>query len=391
MSNGIAAIDVGTGRVKGCVFDEKGRVVTFAEEPMPQVVLNGREATQDLAAVFAAFQKVHAQVKGAGVLALTTQRGTGIAVGPKNEAIGPLISWLDRRPRAELAGPKGLRSLHAHLFLQLTGRALETTQTGVAGGAVEVVPIGEVAHGVVACGGDKNSELVGAGCIEEGEAVLSLGTALSLGMLMHGMTPDPARTFTTAAHVFGLKQVEIGLPYGGEVPAWLERTLDSFVKDQPDPDGPLFLPYLMGSLADSQARARWVGVTAETSEADLMTAGMAGLVLDVMNQISQLPRRPELLSIVGGGANDPILVQWFADALACPVSIKIRADAGLSGAAMVAAVATGRCRDWAEAKGTYAVPEARRIAPDPARAPVWNRLLARFRAELGCISGTQKL
>ncbi len=119
---------------------------------------------------------------------------------------------------------------------------------------------------------------------------------------------------------------------------------------------------------------------------------MAGVVLDVWNQVDDVLPTPLIrVTVVGGGSNSPFLVQWFADVQGVGLCVRERAKAGLAGAAMVAATALELVKDWSEASLTYAVPQGGLVTLDPARVEAWKRLLERFRAELGCISGTQKL
>ena len=149
----------------------------------------------------------------------------------------------------------------------------------------------------------------------------------------------------------------------------------------PDDSAIVFLPYLFGSNYDPQAKACLVGVDSHHSRAQIIRAVLEGIVFCHRVHLEKLlahRARTDAVRLAGGAANSLFWAQMFADVFKLPVDIVATRELGALGCAMAAAVAAGVYRDLPEAAAHMARIE-RRIAPDLARAAIYERKFARYR------------
>jgi sugar (pentulose or hexulose) kinase len=425
----IAALDLGTSSVKGALFRCASGASTArlasARAPLAPPALNGLRAEQspaDIAAqVTAVLERLTREEPATAwaALGLTTQRGTLLPLDAAGAPVGPLISWLDRRP-GELERPGDrwswverqapdiasrtarLGSVLSWICQRLTGEILDTAQTappeaGRAGPAAPLKPVGHVAPvdarslwakalglpgglPVVIAGGDKNSELAGAGVVAPGAGVVSFGTAVSLGILLPPAPPAEgalAGVFLTPAHDPRFRQAEIGLPFGGGVWTWIEGLFGQAAAAICDEDltdqAPLFLPYLMGSLTDPAASGSWIGLNPSSTPRMLAATGLEGIVHDLLAGRSRLGTALPSAILTGGGTRSPVLAQWLADALACEVEVAAAGETGAAGAAMAAALGVGVAGDWGAAVRAFCPPSSEVRRPRPPHTDRWQR------------------
>lgn len=420
-SGSIAVLDVGTSRVKGALLSARGGPEVAAHVvTLPALRLSGWRAEQDADDILRAVKDVLAALASVETsdswraLAMTTQRGTFMCVDAEGRVVAPLWSWLDRRG-LEVGGDRfdwlqknaALRSrvariwsLASWLAWELTGESVETSQTmtpeaprGAQDGlqVARIVAPGFIIHDksglpIICVGGDKNAELVGAGVVTPAAGAVSFGTALSLGVLST-KTQSVGPAFVTTSLIAGFSQWEVGLPNGGAVAPWLDDVLgaESISSLDGPVDGPLFVPYLSGSLTDRRELGAWVGLTSQASRSMLKAAGLEGWVLDLLRQQSALPSRPERLMLVGGAVNSAAgaaLAEAMADSFQVPVDIATNVDAGVRGAAMSAGVALGLVASWPEARALWALEAARTWAPRHERSARWAARLKRYEASV---------
>ena len=423
----LLGIDVGTAAVKAAIFETDGAVRASGSAAMPPLEIDGLAAWQDIRAVRHAVDSLVASVVADGGpvarVALTTQRDTVLLLGASGEPITPLISWRDMRERTRgslwdalakdgtLRAAASVRSLSSYLVEGWTGRAAEAAGTvprHLAGTALErlrmILPhelhLPSVATAGAAVGtargatlhvsgGDKNCELLGNAVLEPGQGALSLGSAISLGMVTGRPGAVTAGTVVTPASLADRWNVETGLAgglegyrrFGGAVPG------EPCVRPLLEPSL-WVLPYLAGALDAPQARLVIQGGGQDPRPEDLFQAWAQGVLGEIRRLRPALEARAgnplDSLVLSGGGALDTGWGQLTADALATDVRLVQDPWRGARGAVAAAL-------EW-EASGTgmafvrRGTQEGTLCHPDPARAgevrdyyQVWDALSARER------------
>ena len=182
---------------------------------------------------------------------------------------------------------------------------------------------------VVAGGGDNACAAIGAGLIEEGHGVCSLGTSGTL--FVHSMTPriDPEGALNAFCDAVpgGYHLMGVILAAGGSL-GWFRdkvvaaeadllaaKGLDPFavLLDQAaavpaGADGLLFLPYLAGERSphmDPHARGAWVGLSLAHDRRHMVRALIEGVgfaYADCLERMRALGIEPPSVMLTGGGA-----------------------------------------------------------------------------------------
>ena len=116
-----------------------------------------------------------------------------------------------------------------------------------------------------------------------------------------------------------------------------------------------FLPYLMGErspINDTNARGTFLGMTMDTSRADLLQAvleGVAFAIRDSFEVAKSLGIEISRSNICGGGAKSPLWRRIFANVLGIPLDM-VKTEQGPGyGAAMLAMVGCGEFSSVREA------------------------------------------
>ena len=150
----------------------------------------------------------------------------------------------------------------------------------------------------------------------------------------------------------------------------------------PKPDGPLYHPYLYGASRNASARAGWFGLAGWHDGADMLRALFEGVAFAHLAHIERLEASgvdTGDITLSGGGAKSPVWQQMIADMLGRPVKVAAQAESGALGAAMAAAVGTGRYRDIdAAAEAMVAAPVI--VEPSPGVKEFYKRRFALWQA-----------
>jgi len=396
----LVGVDVGTSAVKVLVLDERGRRLARVRRILPPLVVDppaagrGRASpgsvTQDPVSTLEEVERALAAVDRVGrwsLIALTTQRDTLLLTDGSERPLTPLVSWRDARDRhaplldSLLAGlpPSGdssvvrVRSLASWLSSVWTGRAAETPATlprhlsgpglrdgkdrlgtdalpdllsvGAEAGRRRGVPVHVTA-------GDKNCEMLGAGVRAPGRAALSMGSAISLGMITdegQGRPPDASGRVVTPAALPGRWNVETGLVIGMDGLDRIDRWLGSKGDRWLDPGfqrvpvlRPWFAPALDGAGSGVMAR----GLERLRSSDDVRQAWAQGVVSEVARLAPSIEEAVEHtigeVVLSGGGGTEAAWTALVAAALDVPVR---RADdpwRAARGAIVCALLATDR-------------------------------------------------
>ncbi len=210
---------------------------------------------------------------------------------------------------------------------------------------------------VCAGAGDNAAAAVGTGVVGEGGCNLSLGTSGTVFISSKAFKVDDFNSLHAFAHADGgwhlmgcmlsaascskwlMEDIFRTEDYSGEQAAIDERKLGE--------NHVFFLPYLMGErspINDTNARATFLGMTMDTTRADLTQAvleGVAFAIRDSFEVAKQLGLSIPSTRICGGGAKSPLWKTIFANVLGIPLeSVASEQGPGLGGA-MLAMAACG--------------------------------------------------
>ena len=210
---------------------------------------------------------------------------------------------------------------------------------------------------VVAGAGDNAAAAVGTGVVGEGGCNLSLGTSGTLFISSRKFGVDPYNALHAFAHADGGWHLMACMLSAASCNKWLcediLHTSDYAAEQAEITDEKLgrnhvfFLPYLMGErspINDTDARACFIGMSMDTSRADLVQAVLEGVAFAIRDSFEiakslgiDIPRS----RICGGGAKSPLWRKIFANVLGIPLDmVKTEQGPGYGGA-MLAMVGCG--------------------------------------------------
>jgi xylulokinase len=251
---------------------------------------------------------------------------------------------------------------------------------------------------VAAGAGDTPAGALGAGLTEPGTIQLTIGTGVQL---VTPVTERPAPVANPVTHLYraatrdGWYAMAAGLT-GGATLSWVRQL---FAVDWPDvyataarppnPDDPIFLPYLIGERTpylDPRMRGAWTGLDARHDRAALLYAALEGVAFAIADGLDALPGRTtrRVLRLAGGGSTHPAWRALLANALRAELHAVDTPAASARGAALLGAVAAGLLDEGdlstaAVAHTTLvAEPGAGAAALEPRRAR-FHRVLAALR------------
>ena len=206
---------------------------------------------------------------------------------------------------------------------------------------------------MVAGGEDTSCAALAAGVVDEGQAMLSLGTAGTINLVQAAPITHPR--LLTFEHVLPGRWLLGGsMAAFGAALEWCRRLLgDQFSVESlgdlaadapPGAGGLVFLPYLSGELQpinDGHARGAFVGLTLQHGPAHLTRAVMEGAVFALAHNL-HLAREAggtvTELRASGGPTNSPHWCQMLADITGVPLHLPtLTGGAPLGGALLAAA------------------------------------------------------
>lgn len=196
---------------------------------------------------------------------------------------------------------------------------------------------------------DSYVDLYGAGVRQDGDAGILLGSTMVIGRIAgRGATPDGLRR---TLHVGEGEMLGGWTSCAGSLLGWARELVGEGaacdeVDRLPGSAGLLVLPYLAGERApvwDADARGAVLGLTLQTSGADIMGAAREAVALsaaDITTRIEGALGATETYRAAGGGAAIPGLVEAVASATGAVVEVVDHPGEALGGA-LVAAQALG--------------------------------------------------
>lgn len=185
---------------------------------------------------------------------------------------------------------------------------------------------------------------LGAGVTKLGRAVLSIGTSAAIRMTHQQPIPDVETQLFN--YILDKKHYVIGgaSNNGGAVYAWLQKIVEQEVDASSIPIGAerlLFLPYLLGERApiwNTNARAAFIGLSNQHTEAHLLRATLEGIVFNIY-QIAQALEKSttEIKEIYasGGFTQNDLGMQILADVFNAKVILQEHEEGTALGAAIL--------------------------------------------------------
>ena len=145
-----------------------------------------------------------------------------------------------------------------------------------------------------------------------------------------------------------------------------------------------FLPYLMGERSphnDPNARGTFIGMTMDTSRADMTQAvleGVAFALRDSLEVAKSLGIQIERTKICGGGAKSPLWRKIIANVMNLKVDMIESEEGPALGGAMLAAVACGEYES-VEAAARKLVKVTGTVEPEPELATKYEKRYQTFK------------
>lgn len=248
-------------------------------------------------------------------------------------------------------------------------------------------------HVVVAAGaGDNAAAAVGTATVGEGRCNISLGTSGTIFISAQNFGVDPHNALHAFAHADGHYHLMGCMLSAASCNKWwmedILHTID-FTKEQAQIEKlgrnqVFFLPYLMGERSphnDSNARGTFVGMSMDTTRADMTQAvleGVAFALRDSFEVAKTLGIRIDRTKICGGGAKSPLWKKIIANVLNVKVDVIESEEGPGLGGAMLAAVACG-VYDSVEEIANAFVKVVDTVEPDEELAKLYEERYQKFK------------
>ena len=247
---------------------------------------------------------------------------------------------------------------------------------------------------VCAGAGDNAAAAVGTGVVGEGGCNISLGTSGTLFISSQKFKVDRHNALHAFAHADGGYHLMGCILSAASCNKWLMEDIlgsDDYAAEQAaigeeslGENDVFFLPYLMGErspINDTNARGTLIGMTMDTSRADLVQAVLEGVAFAIRDNVEiarSLGIQVDSSKICGGGAKSRLWRRIIANVLNCRLEIPVSEQGpGMGGAmlAMVACGAYGSVKECCE-KLTHV---ADTVQPEPALVAKYEGKYRRFR------------
>jgi xylulokinase len=260
---------------------------------------------------------------------------------------------------------------------------------------------------VVAVGcGDEMAATLGAGVFEPGEVCDVVGTAEPVCAASDSPREDP--TMLVECHPHADPEAWLlenpGFVSGGNLRWWRDQFAPLEVRSEregggdaydllseeargipPGAGGVVFLPCMQGAMApewNGAARGVFYGLTLAHTRAHMTRAvleGSAFALRDILEAMVAAGLDVRRLTIVGGGAKGPLWRQIKADVTGYPIRIPTSVETTATGAAILAAVASGVHASVAEATRAFVSYEPDEHQPDPEAREIYDASYQRYR------------
>ena len=256
-------------------------------------------------------------------------------------------------------------------------------------------------HVVVAAGaGDNAAAAVGTGTVGDGMCNISLGTSGTIFISSDKFGVDKYNALHAFDHADGhyhlmgcmLSAASCNKWWMDEIIGTKEYAKEQEAISRLGENHVFFLPYLMGERSphnDPAARGTFIGMTMDTSRADMTQAVLEGVAFglrDCLEIAKSLGISLERTKIVGGGAKSPLWRKIIANALGLKVDVPACEEGPSMGGAMLAMVACGAYPDVVSAANAI-VKVVDTIEPDPELVEKYNERYDEFRRIYPAVKG----
>ena len=245
---------------------------------------------------------------------------------------------------------------------------------------------------VAAGAGDNAAAAVGTGTVGDGMCNISMGTSGTIFISSEKFGVDKNNALHAFAHADGhYHLMGCMLSAASCNKWWMDDILGTsdYAKEQAQieklgENHVFFLPYLMGERSphnDPDARGTFIGMTMDTSRADMTQAvleGVAFALRDSFEVARSLGISIERTKICGGGAKSPLWKKIIANVMNIKVDVQESEEGPGYGGAILAAVACGEYGSVQEAAKKL-VKVVDTVEPDPELAAKYEARYAQFR------------
>ena len=249
---------------------------------------------------------------------------------------------------------------------------------------------------VVVCAGagDNAAAAIGTGTVGEGRCNISLGTSGTVFISSEQFRVDPHNALHAFAHADGgFHLMGCMLSAASCNKWWMEDILhdgdyaaaqEAIVPEKLGRSHVFYLPYLMGGrspINDTNARAVFLGMTMDTTRADMtqaMLEGVAFALRDSVEVARSLGLDISRSTLCGGGSRSPLWRTILANVLGIPLDLPATEQGPGYGAALLALVACGRYRNVAEVSRAMLHIQAT-VQPDPELTALYDARYAEFK------------
>lgn len=247
---------------------------------------------------------------------------------------------------------------------------------------------------VVAGAGDNAAAAVGTEVVGEGGCNISLGTSGTVFISSSVFGVDSTNGLHAFAHADGGWHLMGCMLSAASCNKWfcedVLKTTDFAGEQANIPEEKLgenhvfFLPYLMGErspINDTNARGVFLGMTMDTTRADLVQAVLEGVAFAIRDSVEvarSLGIEISSSKICGGGAKSPLWKKIFANVLNMELEIPVSEQGPGMGGAMLAMVA---CGEYDSVKNCCKalVSTADTVKPEPELAEKYEKRYQQFR------------
>ena len=261
--------------------------------------------------------------------------------------------------------------------------------------AAAVTALGLPTDVVVCAGaGDNAAAAIGTGTVGEGRCNISLGTSGTVFISSEQFRVDPHNALHAFAHADGgFHLMGCMLSAASCNKWWMEDILhdgdyaaaqEAIVPEKLGRSHVFYLPYLMGErspINDTNARAVFLGMTMDTTRADMtqaMLEGVAFALRDSVEVARSLGLDISRSTLCGGGSRSPLWRTILANVLGIPLDLPATEQGPGYGAALLALVACGRYRNVAEVSRAMLHIQAT-VQPDPELTALYDARYAEFK------------
>lgn len=247
---------------------------------------------------------------------------------------------------------------------------------------------------VAAGAGDNAAAAVGTGVVGEGGCNISLGTSGTVFISSRKFGADRHNALHAFAHADGGYHLMGCMLSAASCNKWLMdeiyETSDyaaeqaSISSEKLGENHVYFLPYLMGErspINDTNARGTFIGMTMDTTRADLTQAVLEGVAFAIRDSVEvarSLGISIRTSKICGGGAKSPLWKKIIANVLNAELECPESEQGPGMGGAMLAMVACGEYESVQEVCNAF-VRVASAVKPDPQLAAKYEKRYQQFR------------